>query len=204
MSFADPTYVSSNRERLIAQARRLFAERGFVEVSVDEIAAGADLTKGAVYYQFKDKTDLFRAACRAVIDDITDHVDQAHRKNPLPRLEQLGTGGPRLFDAYASHEAQRLLLIEGPAVLGFEKWMELLEPSGICLVANGLESWVEAGLLPAEQAPALAHLLFGAFIQGALRIASASDPVAANAEVRTAVDTLMHAFMRGLKSDPAQ
>ena len=196
----DHSYSTTNRERLIAQARRLFTERGFAEVSVDEIAANADLTKGAVYYQFKDKTDLFRAACRAVIDDIADHVDASGRAKPQPRLDQLGTGGSRLFDAYASQEAQRLLLIEGPAVLGFDRWMELLEPSGICLVANGLESWVEAGLLPAEQAPALAHLLFGAFIQGALRIASAADPVAANTEVRAAVDTLMHAFMRGLKA----
>ena len=196
----DHSYSTTNRERLIAQARRLFTERGYAEVSVDEIAANADLTKGAVYYQFKDKTDLFRAACRAVIDDIADHVDASGRVQPQPRLDQLGTGGSRLFDAYASQEAQRLLLIDGPAVLGFDRWMELLEPSGICLVANGLESWVEAGLLPAEQAPALAHLLFGAFIQGALRIASAADPVAANTEVRTAVDTLMHAFMRGLKA----
>ena len=122
------------------------------------------------------------------------------RKDPLPRLDQLGTGGARMFDAYASKEAQRLLLIEGPAVLGFDKWMELLEPSGICLIANGLESWVEAGYLPADQAPALAHLLFGAFIQGALRIASAADPVAANLEVRTAVGTLMRSFMRGLEA----
>ena len=198
------SYSSTNRERLIAQARRMFTERGYADVSVDQIATAADLTKGAVYYQFKDKTDLFRAACRAVIDDIADHVDQAGRKQPLPRLDQLGTGGSRMFDAYASKDAQRLLLIEGPAVLGFDKWMELLEPSGICLVANGLESWVEAGYLPADQAPALAHLLFGAFIQGALRIASAADPVAADLEVRTAVDTLMRGFMRGLQAGAAE
>ena len=198
------SYASTNRERLIAQARRMFTERGYADVSVDQIATSADLTKGAVYYQFKDKTDLFRAACRAVIDDIADHVDQAGRKQPLPRLDQLGTGGSRMFDAYASKDAQRLLLIEGPAVLGFDKWMELLEPSGICLVANGLESWVDAGYLPADQAPALAHLLFGAFIQGALRIASAADPVAADLEVRTAVDTLMRGFMRGLQAGAAE
>ena len=198
------SYSSTNRERLIAQARRMFTERGYADVSVDQIATAADLTKGAVYYQFKDKTDLFRAACRAVIDDIADHVDQAGRKQPLPRLDQLGTGGSRMFDAYASKDAQRLLLIEGPAVLGFDKWMELLEPSGICLVANGLESWVDAGYLPADQAPALAHLLFGAFIQGALRIASAADPVAADLEVRTAVDTLMRGFMRGLQAGAAE
>lgn len=197
------TYSTTNRDRLIAQARKMFSERGYSEVSVDQIAAAADLTKGAVYYQFKDKTDLFRAACRAIIDEIADHVDESGRNRPLPRLDQLGTGASRLFDAYAAKDAQRLLLIEGPAVLGFDRWMELLEPSGICLVANGLESWVEAGYLPADQAPALSHLLFGAFIQGALRIASAADPVAADLEVRAAVDTLMRGFMRGLQAEIA-
>jgi AcrR family transcriptional regulator len=198
------SFSETNRDRLIAQARRLFAERGFAEVSVDQIAAAADLTKGAVYYQFKDKTDLFRAACEAVMEDIADQVDEAGRRRPIPKLDQLATGGARMFDAYATKDAQRLLLIEGPAVLGFDKWMELLEPSGICLVANGLESWVEAGYLPAAQAPALSHLLFGAFIQGALRIASAADPVGADLEVRAAVDTLMRGFMRGLQAGAAE
>jgi AcrR family transcriptional regulator len=198
------SYSSTNRDRLIAQARRLFAERGYAEVSVDEIAASADLTKGAVYYQFKDKTDLFRAACRAVIDDIADQVDEAGRKLAISRAEGLATGGPRMFDAYGTREAQRLLLIEGPAVLGFDGWMEMLEPSGMCLVANGLDYWVETGRLPADQVPALSHLLFGAFIQGALRIASAADPVAADREVRVAVDTLMRGFMRGLKAGAAE
>jgi AcrR family transcriptional regulator len=196
------SYSTTNRERLIGQARRLFAERGFADVSVDQVAAAADLTKGAVYYQFRDKTDLFRAACQAVMDDIAESVDQAGRKLAISRAEGLATGGPRMFDAYANREAQRLLLIEAPAVLGFDSWMEMLEPSGICLVANGLEYWVETGRLPADQVPALSHLLFGAFIQGALRIASAPDPVAADLEVRAAVDTLMRGFMRGLETAP--
>lgn len=192
------SYATSNRERLIVQARRLFAERGFAEVSVDEIAAAADLTKGAVYYQFKDKTDLFRAACQAVMDEVTDAVDAAGRRSAISRSEGLATGGPRMFDAYATQEARRLLLIDGPAVLGFGAWMEMLEPAGMCLVANGLEYWVETGRLPPDQVPALSHLLFGAFIQGALRIASAADPVAADIEVRAAVDTLVRNFVSGL------
>jgi len=194
------SFSTTNRERLIVEARRLFAERGFAEVSVDEIAAAADLTKGAVYYQFKDKTDLFRAACQAVMDDVSDAVDAAGRKLTITKLEGLVTGGPRMFDAYGAPEAQRLLFIEAPAVLGFKAWLEMLEPSGMCLVADGLNNWVDAGHLPRDQVPALSHLLFGAFIQGALRIASAADPAAANREVRTAVDTMMRCFIGGLES----
>jgi len=194
---ADQGPPSSNRARLVAHARRLFAERGFADVSVDEIAAAASLTKGAVYYQFRDKTDLFRAACESVLKDIALEVNLAGRALNSPKLEELATGAPRMFDAYGSQEARRLLLIEGPAVLGFDKWMDLLNPMSPCMIRTGLDHWVNAGLIPADQAETLSHLLFGAFIQGALRVAGAADPAAADAEVRQAAETLVRGFMAG-------
>jgi AcrR family transcriptional regulator len=192
------TYSAPNRERLVAEARNLFAKRGYADVSVDEIAAAANLTKGAVYYQFKDKTGLFKAACIAVLDDIAVAVNEARAELGTPRLEEFATGGPRMLDAYGTAEARRLLLMDAPVVLGFDGWMGLLEPTGICMVSTALDHWVAAGLLPAEQVPALSHLLFGAFIQGALRIAHAKDPATADREVRAAAETLIRGFMRGL------
>lgn len=195
-----PAAQRSNRDRLVSQARRLFAARGYAEVSVDEVAAAAGLTKGAVYYQFKDKADLFRAACEAVMEDIVRHVDAAGRGAHTPRLEELITGGQRMFDAYGSKEAHRLLLIDGPSVLGFGPWLALQEPIGACLVADGLKHYAEAGMVPASQIGALSHLLFGAFVQGVLRIASATPAERDETErdVRAATTTLLRAFLRGL------
>ena len=195
-----PAIQRSNRDRLVAQARRLFAERGYAEVSVDEVAAAAGLTKGAVYYQFKDKADLFRAACEAVMEDVVRQVDAAGRGSGTPRLEELITGGQRMFDAYGSKEAQRLLLIDGPSVLGFGPWLALQEPIGACLVADGLKHYATAGMVPASQIGALSHLLFGAFVQGVLRIASAAPAERDQTErdVRAATMTLLRAFLRGL------
>ena len=187
-----------NRDRLVDQARRLFAARGYADVSVDEIAAAAELTKGAVYYQFKDKTDLFRAACEAALSDIARQVTDSWALLAAQELDGLRTGGDRLFDAYQSLEARRLLLIDGPAVLGFQTWMDMQERGAICIIANGLEAWVKRGFLPAAEAPILAHMLFGAFIQGALRVAVADDPAKADREVRQAADTLVQNFVRGL------
>jgi AcrR family transcriptional regulator len=187
-----------NRDRLVDQARRLFAARGYADVSVDEIAAAAELTKGAVYYQFKDKTDLFRAACEAALTDIAHEVTDSWAVLGAKDLDGLRTGSDRLFDAYESLEARRLLLIDGPAVLGFQTWMGMQERGAICIIANGLEAWVKRGCLPADQAPILAHMLFGAFIQGALRVAVADDPAKADREVRQAADTLVQNFIRGM------
>jgi AcrR family transcriptional regulator len=53
------------REHLLAAAAEVFAERGFHGASLDEVAAVAGFTKGAVYSNFKNKEDLFLALFRA-------------------------------------------------------------------------------------------------------------------------------------------
>ena len=185
----------TNRDRLIAQARRLFSEKGFAEVSVDEVAAAAGLTKGAVYYQFKDKTDLFRAACEAVVADVGRYVDQATMGVTQHAIDEIVTGGDKWLDAYESPEARRMLLIDGPSVLGVEAWTALQEPIGVALIAHALGHLVEEGRLDAAVVPALSNMIFGAFVQGALRIAVSADPAATSAEVRRAARTLTEGLL---------
>eukprot|EP01030_Chromulinospumella_sphaerica_P027693 gene27693-27972_t len=180
----------TNRDRLIREARRLFSEQGYADVSVDQVAAAAGLTKGAVYYQFKDKTDLFRAACEAVVADVGAYVDQATMGMHPHALDEIVTGGDKWLDAYESPEARRMLLIDGPSVLGVEAWIALQEPMGVALIAHALGHLVDEGLLEAEIVPALANMIFGAFVQGALRIAISADPAATSAEVRRATRAL--------------
>jgi AcrR family transcriptional regulator len=186
----------TNRERLIAHSRRLFTERGFAEVSVDEIAAAAGLTKGAVYYQFKDKTDLFRAACEAMLVEVGHAVDQATMGVTEHAVDEIVTGGDKWLDVYESSEMRRMLLIDGPAVLGVQAWMTLQEPVGVGLIAHALGHLVEANMLREEDVPALAHLLFGAFVQGALRIAASAEPEQTSREVRQAIRLLTEGLMK--------
>src|SRR4051812_29509583 len=51
--------AGGGKERPLIEARRLFLERGYVEVSIQEIAAAAEMTRAAPYYHFRDKEDLF-------------------------------------------------------------------------------------------------------------------------------------------------
>jgi AcrR family transcriptional regulator len=186
-----------NRERLVAHARWLFAQKGYAEVSVDEVAAAAGLTKGAVYYQFKDKTDLFRAACEAVLADVRDRVETASMGLSAHHLDEIVVGAERLYDAYEAPDARRLLLVDGLTVLGVDGWTAMQEPVGIGLIAHALSHLADEGRLEPDVVPALAHLLFGAFVQGVLRIAAASDPEAASIEVRRATRTLTQALLSG-------
>ena len=177
---------TANRERLVSAARALFAERGYAAVSVDEIAARAGLTKGAVYYQFKDKRDLFRAACAAVIDEIVARVSTGTMEHVTHSIIEIVTGSGILFDAYEGREARQLLLIDGPAVLGMSEWIATQSRLRIELGEHALHHIADAGLIEREMVPALAHLLSGAFRQGVLQIAASEDPAATSAAVRAA------------------
>jgi AcrR family transcriptional regulator len=181
----------------VAEARRLFAEKGFEGVSVDDIAAAAGLTKGAVYYQFKDKTDLFRAACEAVLADVRDRVETASMGRSNHHLDEIVIGADRLYDAYDAPDARRLLLVDGLTVLGVDGWTAMQEPVGVGLIAHALSHLADEKIVEPDVVPALAHLLFGAFVQGVLRIAASADPQAAGVEVRRATRTLTQALLSG-------
>ncbi|ATQ41542.1 hypothetical protein CSW64_03495 [Caulobacter mirabilis] len=180
----------SNRDRLVHEARRLFTDKGYADVSVDEVAAAAGLTKGAVYYQFKDKTDLFRAACAALLAEIGAALDRGVMGEVEHSVDEIVAGGDQWLDICEAPEVRRLLLVDGPSVLGVEGWNALLEPLGVGLIAHALDHLVEAGLLDADAVPALSHVLLGAFVQGALRIAASPDPQATGREVRHAIRLL--------------
>lgn len=65
-------HESDGRERLLSEARRLFLERGYLEVSIQEIAAAAEMTRAAPYYHFRDKEDLFVQVFVGELRQMTD------------------------------------------------------------------------------------------------------------------------------------
>ncbi len=184
-----------NRDRLISAARKLFAARGYADVSVDEVAAAAGVTKGAVYYQFADKTDLFRAACDAVLDDIMAHVTAHTMSHVTHTVDEIVTGSDILFDAYEAKDARRLLLMDGPAVLGHAEWTAMQEKLRIGLGEHALNHLADKGLIPRRMIPMMAHLLFGAFTHGALQIATSDDPQSAGKQARAAYKRLAQGLL---------
>jgi AcrR family transcriptional regulator len=72
------------REHLLAAAAEVFAERGFHGASLDEVAAVAGFTKGAVYSNFKNKEDLFLALFKANFDSEMDAIRALLRDSDVP------------------------------------------------------------------------------------------------------------------------
>jgi AcrR family transcriptional regulator len=66
--------TQATRQALVSAGRVLFAERGYADVSADEIVAAAGLTRGALRHHFGDKAGLFRAVFEQLETETTDRV----------------------------------------------------------------------------------------------------------------------------------
>jgi AcrR family transcriptional regulator len=182
----------ATRDRLVAVARELFAQRGYAAVGTEEIVRAAGVTRGALYHQFRDKEDLFAAVFEAVEAETTQRVAAgALDGGAADPLGALRAGARRFLAECASPEVERIVLLDAPAVLGWERWRAVGLRHGLGLVVGVLEAGMEAGAIARQPAVPLAHLLIGALDEGALYVARAADRETARAEVEGILDRLV-------------
>jgi AcrR family transcriptional regulator len=172
--------TESTRGRLITTARRLFAEQGFAATSTEEILREAAVSRGALYHHFPSKTDLFQATFEQVEDELTAEVLQvavAGGETDPMRILQLG------FDAFLDQcrnpEVQRIVMLDGPTVLGWDLWHELDERYAFGTIKTVLTVAADTGRIEAAAVEPLTHLLLGAIMQAGMVVARSDDPLAA-------------------------
>ncbi|AYG69566.1 MULTISPECIES: TetR/AcrR family transcriptional regulator [unclassified Rhizobium] len=171
----------SNRERtektkaaLIAAARVLFVEKGYAETSTPEIVAAAGITRGALYHHFEDKRALFRAVVREEALAVTRSIEQATPEQLAPR-DALIAGSSAYLDAMRVAGRTRLLLIEGPTVLGLAEMKQLDEETTTLTLKQGLEAALSHGRNSGTPVEALADILSAAFDRAALAVDAGGD-----------------------------
>lgn len=187
---------SKNREKLIAAGRRLFAERGFAATGTEDIAREAGLTRGALYHQFADKRDLFRAVLERMLPEIGTRLFNETMATIKADREDLKVGSQVLLRIYADPEVRLLFLIEGPAVLGFMDWKALQAPLSKIFLDHALQHLVDEGTLEAGRMEAVGELLAGALQQAGLGIAAADDVEAARAQYGAGLDLIIDGLMK--------
>ncbi|HEX8857161.1 MAG TPA: helix-turn-helix domain-containing protein [Thermoleophilaceae bacterium] len=198
---------AATRDRLVEVARRLFAERGYAAVGTEEIVRDAGVTRGALYHQFTDKRDLFRAVFEAVEAEVAQRVAESALSRNDP-IDQLRVGFTFWLDACAEPETQRIVLIDAPAVLGWEEWREIGERYGLGIVVAALQGAMDAGAIERQPVHALAHVVMGALDEAALYVARADDAPAARAEMESVlgrmVETMRPTSRTSRRSAPAK
>jgi AcrR family transcriptional regulator len=183
-------HAEATRAALVSSARSLFAERGYAAVSIEEIVRRARVTRGALYHHFEDKSDLFRAVFESVQQDLAKRLLDAASSQP-DESKHLAIGCHAFLDACAEPDVQRIVLLDGPAVLGWEAWHESDVNFGLELLQRSIEAAIAGGAVERQPVVPLSHLLLGALNGSGLEIARSSDPARAKREMRKALDRLL-------------
>jgi AcrR family transcriptional regulator len=167
----------ATRAALVAAGRELFGQRGYAGVGTEEIVRAAGVTRGALYHHFGGKSDLLEAVYRQVEEEITARIAEvALGSGSSSPLEAMGAGVGMFIDACAEPEVQRIVLLDAPAVLGWDRWREIAGSYGLGLIEASLGAAIEAGEIPPQPVKPLAHVLMGALDEAAMLVARSEDP----------------------------
>ncbi|MGO6989375.1 TetR/AcrR family transcriptional regulator [Rhizobium johnstonii] len=166
--------MQENRVKLIAAARKAFAEKGYSAASMDELTADVGLTRGALYHNFQDKRGLLAA----VVDQID--TEMAVRAQEIGARvgddwQGLLAEGAAYIEMALNPEVQRIVLLDGPAVLGDpSQWPS--QNNCLQVTKSTVERLIAQGILKPLDPEAAARLLSGAALNAALWIAASEDP----------------------------
>ncbi len=187
----------ATKAALIAAARELFVTKGYFATGTEEIVAKANVgTRGALYHHFADKEDLFRAVFDQVQADLAAATIVNERDDAL---ELLTAALQQFLDASAENaDVQQILLIDGPAVLGWDQWRSLEAEYGLGVITAMLDAAVAQKVIARQPTGPLAHMLLAAVDEAALYIANAPDRRQAHRQARQSLMRLLG----GLRTSP--
>jgi AcrR family transcriptional regulator len=188
------TRGEATRAQLISIATSLFAARGYEDTSIEAVLHQAGVSRGSLYHHFAGKEALFEA----VLDDVETRVGSQ------TIAAAAGTGGPAAalraaFLAWiklaGDPVVQRILLIDAPAVLGWERWRAMEERHALGAIRATLQAIADEGNLRPELVGTLAHVLLASVNEIALLVARSDDPAAAMKEGADAIDELLRRLL---------
>jgi len=165
------------RAHLVDVATRLFAERGYDGTSIEAVLAEAGVSRGSLYHHFPGKDALFWAVLEGVAARVGQQLADATRDaaDPVAALRAECLAWIRLAD---DQVVRQTVLIDAPAVLGWERWRELDEQGSLRPIRAALEYAAEAGRIERRHVDAFAHIVLATINEVALMIARADDPAA--------------------------
>ncbi|ELQ6263013.1 TetR/AcrR family transcriptional regulator [Cronobacter malonaticus] len=166
--------MEENRTKLIAAARKAFAEKGFAAASMDELTASVGLTRGALYHNFGDKKGLLAAVVAQVDGEMAQRA-KAAAAGVEDAWETLIAEGVAYIQMALDEEVRRIVLLDGPAFLGDPaQWPS--QNSCLDATRETVISMMARGIIKPVDAAAAARLLNGAALNAALWVAASPQP----------------------------
>jgi AcrR family transcriptional regulator len=160
---------------LVSVARTFFAERGYADTSLNMIVEAAGFTKGAVYYYFSDKRDLFREVYVAEQRRLSKVVVAAFREEPDP-WEAFHAGVRAFIGGLLDPSVRRIVLIDAPVALGWNEIRDAAQPSALKMIRSGLATAAEVGLIAEHRVDLLANFVYGIVCEAAHLVGNSQNP----------------------------
>lgn len=185
--------MAENREKLIAAGRKAFAEQGYAAASMDELTASVGLTRGALYHNFGDKKGLLAAVVHQ-IDSAMAQKANAIGALQADRWQALLAEGAAYIEMALDPEVQRIVLLDGPAVLGDpSQWPS--QDSCLQATRSTVEFLIAEGRMKSVDPEAAARLMNGAALNAALWVAASDDPKTTLPRVIEAFNAMASGFL---------
>ena len=184
----------ATREHLIEVATELFAARGYEGTSIDAVQQGAGVSRGSLYHHFASKDALFEAVYEALEARVGNEVVAAAATAPDP-VARLRAGCLAWVRLAGDPVVQRILLIDAPAVLGWQRWRAMEEAHALGLMKAALQEIADDGRLPPGLVNMFAHALLASVNEVALLVARSDDPEAAMKAGEDAIDELLRRLL---------
>jgi AcrR family transcriptional regulator len=181
------------RTAIVKAARRIFGERGFAAATIDDIAASAHVAKGAVYHHFSTKETLFEAVFELVSLELVSELDRIARAENDP-LTAMAAGTQGYFAACSKGATGQIILRDGPAVLGWERWREIDAKHFGGKFPRALAAAMDAGVIARQPIEPLARLLLGAVTEAAVAVSGGPDISRTGADYARAFRSLLDAL----------
>lgn len=170
--------AAQTRVDILAAARLLFAEHGYAATTTGQIAEAAGVTVGALFHHFDGKAGLFRTVFGQIEDELEAAIRKAAEKagGAAMGVETFLAGFRAYLEFARRREFYRIVMLEGPVVLGEAEWHALDARRGAAALVEGLEALVAGGIIEDRPIRPLALLLLGATVEAGLEAARGAGP----------------------------
>jgi AcrR family transcriptional regulator len=181
---------AATRQLIIDVATGLFAERGYEGTSIEAVLEGAGVSRGSLYHHFGGKDALFDA----VIESVEERIGAATLAACAGATDAAGmlrAGCVEWVRLAGDPVVRRILLIDAPAVLGWEQWRALDERHALGLIRAAVEGVAAEGRVDGAMVDVYAHVIMASMNELALMVARAPDTDAAVRESEGAVTEVL-------------
>jgi len=197
-------YSASTRRALVDAAEGLFTEHGYAATSLDAIVAEARVTKGALYHHYSGKQALFEAVFEKVESAGAQSI-QASLEGQKDPWEKALAGLHAFLEVVRQPSYSRIVIQDGPSVLGYERFREQEERSTFAYVLDIVGAVVSAGEwnLDTEMEHTFARIFFGAMSSSGASVSTSEDADAAAERVEIAIAFILSG-LRALSEEGAK